>query len=319
MGATLFCVAHQICTSTKQQVFRKPAGKKGDSIPTQQQQHHATQKKRSKKGRRKKSEAETAVETVVEETQNVSTIDKDLEQLENQEMQTRLIELKKRWKNKMSHYVKFVALGHSSMSHPVKKRRASYMMASGESARDRRRSITLTSKVGQQESAFPLAFKVLTPQYQTYSSEVVINIDNTETLLSIKQKLIKEVGPPLIPGTDPDAAPLPELHVAVAAATPATSVDSKKKKDDTPYKGRTMPLGQVLNTIGDMWEKKIRADAVHGLEHHEQDSLPSKCTSMVLHVVCLFQFFYFPRSMTFFVNSKLCFLRDYLFILRICR
>jgi hypothetical protein len=182
--------------------------------------HHTImppKKKRTKKHRRKK--IATAVETVVDTKENIIVAAaEEARQNKEKEIQSRLLELNKRWKLKMSHYVRFVALGRGTSDTLKRRRRAAYLMASGQSARDRRRAITTSVK--EQEKAFPLAFKVLTPQYQMYPNEMVINTMNSETLKSIHQKLVAGVGPPLI--CNPDGT-IPFEKPPDSATTPASS------------------------------------------------------------------------------------------------
>jgi hypothetical protein len=185
-------------------------------------------KKKGKKGRRGKSKADATVEEIVQETQNKDVVIEDESKKAEEEAKARLHEMKRRWKKKMNRYVKFVALGRSSKNHPKRKRRASYLMASGQTPRERRKSIT--ARVEEIESAFPLAFKVLTPQHQMYSSEIVIDVTNLESLSTIREKLIQEVGPPLISPTEENEAPI--LESPPASPTPSLPETTPQSSSD---------------------------------------------------------------------------------------
>ena len=202
--------------------------------------HHTImppKKKRSKKHRRKK--IATAVETVVDTKESIIVAAaEEARQNKEKEIQSRLLELNKRWKLKMGHYVRFVALGRGTSDTLKRRRRASYFMASGQSARDRRRAIT--TSVNEHEKAFPLAFKVLTPQYQMYPNEIVINTMNSETLKSIHQKLVAGVGPPLI--SNPDGTMPFEEPPDSATTTPASSPPA------TPSSKSTVPANPDVET-----------------------------------------------------------------------
>ena len=112
----------------------------------------------------------------------------------------RLVEVKQKWKARMRKYVTFVTLGIPTTQSHIRRRRNSYLLASGMTASERRQSITTT--IVEQQPHFPLAFKVLTPQYNSFSSEVVIDINSQETLKSIEQRLMQEVGPQRLPEHD---------------------------------------------------------------------------------------------------------------------
>ena len=158
-----------------------------------------------KKGRRKKGKRRTKTEAVVEvvadEKQNLEiTPEQILLQEEAQREMARLVEVKQKWKARMRKYVTFVTLGIPTTQSHIRRRRNSYLLASGMTASERRQSITTT--IVEQQPHFPLAFKVLTPQYNSFSSEVVIDINSQETLKSIEQRLMQEVGPQRLPEHD---------------------------------------------------------------------------------------------------------------------
>jgi hypothetical protein len=177
-------------------------------------------KSRRKKGKRR-TKAEAAVEAIVEDASVVEIIAEDTAKKEAEREFAKLVELKKAWKEKMCTYVKFVALGVQTHLDTTRRRRGSYLMASGQTASARRRSIA--TKVIDEQLHFPLAFKVLTLQYNTYPSEVVIDIDPRETLKSIEQKLINQVGPQRTSGHDGSESPFPETPTPdLVASTIAT-------------------------------------------------------------------------------------------------